>query len=108
MHELCLGMDEEPALSLWVMTSGQTNMVDVVVGVCYRPPDQEKEVDGTLLRQLEEASRSQALVFMEDFNHPDICWKNHAAGHKQSRRFLDYHFTNDSKYSCQFLHPIRI
>jgi len=25
---------------------------------------------------------------MGDFNHPDICWKDHTARHKQSRRFL--------------------
>jgi len=27
---------------------------------------------------------------MGDFNHPDICWRDNTAGHKQSRRFLDY------------------
>ncbi|GAB0186589.1 hypothetical protein GRJ2_001124200 [Grus japonensis] len=26
---------------------------------------------------------------MEDFNHPNICWKGNTAGHKQSRRFLE-------------------
>lgn len=49
MHELCAGMDEEPAESPWVTTSGQTNMVDDV-GVYYRPPDQEKEIDNWLLQ----------------------------------------------------------
>lgn len=45
MHELCLGVDEEPAKSLRVVTSGQTTMVHVV-GVCYRPPDPGKWVMG--------------------------------------------------------------
>lgn len=72
MRELCLGMDEELAESPRVMTSGQTNIVDVVLGVCYGPPGEEEEVDGTFFRQLEEASWSQALVFMGDFNHPDV------------------------------------
>ncbi|GAB0195782.1 hypothetical protein GRJ2_002043500 [Grus japonensis] len=26
---------------------------------------------------------------MGDFNHPDICWRDNAAGHKQSGRFLE-------------------
>ena len=26
---------------------------------------------------------------MGDFKHPDICWRNYTAGHKQSRRFLE-------------------
>ncbi|GAB0208110.1 PDZ domain-containing protein 2 [Grus japonensis] len=53
-----------------------------------RPPYQEEEVDEAFYRQLEVASRSQALVLMGDFNHPDICWKGNAARHTQSRRFL--------------------
>ncbi|GAB0182177.1 hypothetical protein GRJ2_000683000 [Grus japonensis] len=43
------------------------------------PPDQEEEVDEAFYRQLEVASRSQALVLMGDFNHPDICWKGNMA-----------------------------
>ncbi|GAB0187094.1 hypothetical protein GRJ2_001174700 [Grus japonensis] len=26
---------------------------------------------------------------MEDFSHPDICWRDNTAGRKQSRRFLE-------------------
>ncbi|GAB0176508.1 hypothetical protein GRJ2_000116000 [Grus japonensis] len=26
---------------------------------------------------------------MGDFNHPDICWRDSAAEHKQSRKFLE-------------------
>ncbi|GAB0191026.1 hypothetical protein GRJ2_001567900 [Grus japonensis] len=26
---------------------------------------------------------------MEDFSHPDICWRDNTAGHKQSRKFLE-------------------
>ncbi|PKU32048.1 dtw domain-containing protein 2 [Limosa lapponica baueri] len=26
---------------------------------------------------------------MGDFNHPNICWRDNTAGHKQSRRFLE-------------------
>ncbi|GAB0210390.1 mitochondrial enolase superfamily member 1 [Grus japonensis] len=63
-------------------------MGDTVVGVYYRPPDQEEEVDEAFYRQLEVASRSQALVLMGDFNHPGICWKDNRARHAQSRGFL--------------------
>ena len=42
--------------------------------VCYRPPNQDEEVDKTLYRQLGEVSRSLPLVLVGDFNFPDICW----------------------------------
>lgn len=51
---------------------GRANRGDILVGVYYRPPDQEKEVDEPFYRQLQVASRLQALVLMGDFNHPDI------------------------------------
>ena len=35
--ELCCGMGDERAESMWVRIRGQTNMGDVV-GVCYRLP----------------------------------------------------------------------
>ncbi|GAB0181056.1 hypothetical protein GRJ2_000570900 [Grus japonensis] len=57
-------------------------------GLTRWPPDQDEEVDEAFYRQLEVASRSQALVLMGDFNHPDICWKSNTARHAQSRRFL--------------------
>ena len=38
----------------------------LVVGVCYRPPDQGEPVDEAFLRQLQELSRSRALVLMGD------------------------------------------
>lgn len=67
--ELCLGMDNEPAESLWVKVKGHTT-IDVVVGVCHSPPDKE-EVAEAFFRHLEEASHLHLLVLMEDFNCPD-------------------------------------
>ena len=70
------------------------------MGVYYRPPDQEEEVDEesrnkrklqvdeAFYRQLQAASQSQALVLMGDFNHPDINWEDHTTRQVQSRRFL--------------------
>ena len=31
----------------------------------------------------------RALLLMEDFNHPDICWDSGMAGGRQSKRFLE-------------------
>ena len=67
--ELCLGMDEEPAESLWVRIQERTGKGDTTVGVCYRPPDQEKQADQALYKKIGAASFLQALVLM-DFNHP--------------------------------------
>jgi len=87
--EIHLGMDQEPTESLWVKIQGRAGMRDITVGVCYRSPDQDKRVDEALYRQIGEASRSKALVLMEDFNHPNTCWRENTAGHKQSRKFLE-------------------
>ncbi|GAB0202677.1 hypothetical protein GRJ2_002733300 [Grus japonensis] len=82
-------MDEETIESLWVRIKGRAGTGDTIAGVCYRPPDQGDRADGALYRQIGAASRSQALVLMGDFNHPDICWRDKAAECKQSRRFLE-------------------
>ena len=41
-------------------------MGDTVVGICYRPPDQEEEVDEAFYRQLEVVSQPQALLLIGD------------------------------------------
>jgi len=69
--ELCPGADEQVE-SLRVRIKAQLRMGDVIVGVYYRQPDQEEEVDETFYKQLKPVSQSQALVLVEDFKHPDI------------------------------------
>ncbi|GAB0186934.1 hypothetical protein GRJ2_001158700 [Grus japonensis] len=76
-------------LSLWVRIKGRPGTGDTIVGVCYRPPDQEDRADEALYRQVGAASCSQALVLIGDFNYPNICWRDNTVGHKQSRRFLE-------------------
>ena len=88
--ELCLGMDNEPAGMLWVSISVQTNMGSTVVGVCYRPPNQEEVEYEAFFRHQEEALCLQAVVFTGDLNHPGNCWKGSTARHKQSRRSLEH------------------
>ncbi|GAB0179469.1 hypothetical protein GRJ2_000412200 [Grus japonensis] len=58
------------------------------VSTCTRPPDQEEDINEAFYRWLEEALRSQDLVLMRDFDHPDSCCKGNTARHTQSRRFL--------------------
>ncbi|GAB0203811.1 hypothetical protein GRJ2_002846700 [Grus japonensis] len=87
--ELHLGMEEELTESLWVRIKGRAGAGNIIVGVCYRPPDQGDRADEALYRQIGAASCSQALVLMGDFNHPDICWRDNAAECKQSRKFLE-------------------
>ena len=38
--------------SLWVSIKVKATKTDIIVGVCYRPPNQDEEVDKTLYRQL--------------------------------------------------------
>ncbi|GAB0185698.1 hypothetical protein GRJ2_001035100 [Grus japonensis] len=54
--KLCLEVDEEVVKSLWVRIKGQANMGDTVVGIYYRPSDQEEEVNKAFYRKLEVAS----------------------------------------------------
>ncbi|CAM5172065.1 unnamed protein product [Eretmochelys imbricata] len=74
---------------LWIKFRSVSNRSDVVVGVCYRSPDQGDEVDEAFFWQLAEATRLHALVLMGDFNFPDICWESSTAVHRQSRKFLE-------------------
>ncbi|KAK4807857.1 hypothetical protein QYF61_007763 [Mycteria americana] len=53
------------------------------------PPYQGEPIDKAFLLQLQEASRSQALLLLGDFNHPDTRWKSSTASCRQCRRLLD-------------------
>ncbi|RMC12771.1 hypothetical protein DUI87_10296 [Hirundo rustica rustica] len=74
---------------LWVRIKGKTNKADIPRGVCYRPPNQEEEVDNLFYKQLENVSGLSALVLIGDFNLPDICWELNIAEKRQSRKFLE-------------------
>ncbi|RMB98191.1 hypothetical protein DUI87_25094 [Hirundo rustica rustica] len=67
----------------------KANKADILLGVCYRPPSQEEEVDNLFYKQLENVSGSSALVPVGDFNLPDICWELKTAEKRQSRKFLE-------------------
>ncbi|KAM9591230.1 uncharacterized protein ACIBXB_006103 [Morphnus guianensis] len=74
---------------LWVRMRRKANKADIVLGVCYRPPNQVEEMDESFYKRLAVVSESCALVLVGDFNFPDICWKYNMAESKQSRRFLE-------------------
>ena len=50
--EHCLRLDEERVENLWVRIKWQAHSGDTVVGVYYRPPDQEEEGNEAFYRQL--------------------------------------------------------
>ena len=74
---------------IWVRVSGKANKAGIMLGVSYRSPNQDEEMDEVFYKQLAEVAQSPALVLMGDFNFADISWKCNAAQRKQSRRFLD-------------------
>ncbi|GAB0179072.1 hypothetical protein GRJ2_000372500 [Grus japonensis] len=87
--ELHLGVGGNPTDTLWVSIKGRAGTRVTIVGVCYRPLNQDDRADEALYRQIGAGSRSQALVLMGDFSHPHIYWRDDIAGYKQSRRFLE-------------------
>ena len=56
-------------------------------------------MDHALYSQVKAAS-FVALVLMGDFSHPNTCWRENNAGHKQSRRFLE---STDDKFLLQVI-----
>uniref|UniRef100_A0A8B9UU32 Reverse transcriptase domain-containing protein n=1 Tax=Anas zonorhyncha TaxID=75864 RepID=A0A8B9UU32_9AVES len=68
---------------------GKANKSSILVGVCYRPPNQNEETDEEFYRQLIKVVKLSVLVLVGDFNFSDISWKHNTAQRKQSRRFLE-------------------
>ncbi|PKU38005.1 rna-directed dna polymerase from mobile element jockey-like [Limosa lapponica baueri] len=72
-----------------VRIKGKASKAATIVAVCYRPPNQDVEVDEIFYKQLAEVSLSLTLVLVGDFNFLDVCWKYNKAEREQSRRFLE-------------------
>ncbi|RMC05599.1 hypothetical protein DUI87_17684 [Hirundo rustica rustica] len=81
--------NEDGAECLLVRIKRKANKADILLGVCYHPPNQEEEVDNLLYKQLESVSGSSALVLVGDSNLLDICWQLNTAEKRQSRKFLE-------------------
>ena len=73
--ELEAGNDKVESLRI-----SRDNKASVLVGVCYRPPNQDEETDEEFYRQLTEVAKSSAaLVLVGDLNFRDISWKHNTA-----------------------------
>jgi len=60
---------------LWVKMGGEGKKLHILLGVCYRPPNQGEEADEVFYKRLAQVSQWLALVVVGDFNFLDICWK---------------------------------
>ena len=49
-----LGVEKDKVECLWVRIGGKACRGDILVGVCYRPPNQDEEKDEAFYEQLEE------------------------------------------------------
>ncbi|KAK4828011.1 LOW QUALITY PROTEIN: hypothetical protein QYF61_022788 [Mycteria americana] len=74
---------------LWVRIRGKANKADIMVEVCYKPPNQDEEADELFYKHLGEVLQLLALVLVEDFNLTDVCWQYNRAERKQPRWFLE-------------------
>lgn len=64
---------------LWVKFKGKAGKTDAIVGICYRPPNQDGNTNELFFKELRDISRSAALVVMGDFN-----WEYHTANANRS------------------------
>jgi len=58
--------------SLWVRIRGKANKADILVGVSYRLPNQDEEVDEGFNKQLAEVMQLLAHSLMGKFKLSDI------------------------------------
>ena len=70
VEDLRVGNDKVECL--WVRIRGKACRGDILVGVCYRPPNQDEEMDEAFCEQLAEVAQSSALILVGDFNFPDM------------------------------------
>lgn len=67
----------------------KSSKADILMGVCYRPSNQDEEMNGIFYKQLGAVSKSLALILVGGFSLPYICWKCNTAERKQLRGFLE-------------------
>ena len=47
---------DDRAESLWIKIRGRADKADILVGICYRPPNQDEETDEVFYEQLAAAA----------------------------------------------------
>ena len=60
----------------------------LIIGVCYRPPNVNEEVETQLFAQMERAAEAGTVIIMGDFNYPEIYWSNGTAGTVKGQQFI--------------------
>ncbi|PKU31487.1 rna-directed dna polymerase from mobile element jockey- hypothetical protein [Limosa lapponica baueri] len=70
--EVSYGDHKSSIKCFWIKIGGIITKGNLMVGICYEPPNQGDEANETLLRLLKEVSGTQKLVLMGDFNYLDI------------------------------------
>ena len=63
--------------SLWVELRNRKGMV-TLVGVYYRPPNSQRELEEQICREIVGNCRKHKVVVVGDFNFPHIDWDSHA------------------------------
>ncbi|KAJ7404209.1 mitochondrial fission process protein 1 [Willisornis vidua] len=74
---------------VWTRIKGKANKADNLMGVSYRPSNQDDEGDELFYKQLADVSESPALILVGNFNLSDISWELNTTEKRQSRRFLE-------------------
>lgn len=65
----------------------KANKADVMLRVCFRPPNQVNRQMKCSLRSYNKSHNCQSFFSLG--NLPDMCWKCHTTERKQSRAFLE-------------------
>ncbi|CAM4513742.1 unnamed protein product [Caretta caretta] len=61
----------------------------IVLGVCYRPPGSNLDMDRALFNVFNKVNTNGNCVIMGDFNFPDIDWRTSASNNNRAQIFLD-------------------
>lgn len=75
---------------LWVRMKREANKADDVAGIYCKPPRQDDTTDELFYKEIKDKSTSTALVFMGDFNFPDINREYHTVESNRYRKFLKH------------------
>uniref|UniRef100_A0A8C4VEV2 Endonuclease/exonuclease/phosphatase domain-containing protein n=1 Tax=Gopherus evgoodei TaxID=1825980 RepID=A0A8C4VEV2_9SAUR len=63
---------------------------EIVLGVCYRPPGSDLDMDRDLFNVFKEVNTNGKCVIMGDFNFPDIDWRTSKSITSQMSELIDH------------------
>lgn len=72
----------------------------LIVGLCYRPPNQKDEKESDLVSQLGMEARQGNVTIIGDSNYPDINWTDRTAHSFMACNFLNILQEN---FMCQLM-----